>query len=411
VSLIACARVALRALRVNLLRSILTMLGIIIGVGAVITMISVGAGAQARVAEQIRSLGSNLLVISPGSLSSGGVRLGYGSRPTLTEDDAAAIVREIPAIRGAAPSVWTAGGQIVYGNMNWWTGVQGTMPDYEDVREWPVSGGRYFNDDEVEAAAKVVLLGQTVVANLFGKADPLGEVVRIGQVPFTVIGVLERKGQSTTGRDQDDAVIIPITSARKRVLGPGGPKGDAVHVITAKVRLGENLKAAERQIQGLLRQRHQLQSFQDDDFRIQNLAEILQAEEASTQTLTFLLGSIAAVSLLVGGIGIMNIMLVSVTERTREIGIRMAVGARSADILIQFLVEAVTLALLGGTIGIVLGISGSYAIAYFAQWRTLINALSIVLAFGFAGAVGVFFGFYPARKAAALRPIEALRYE
>jgi putative ABC transport system permease protein len=410
--LLVSAGVALRALRVNALRSGLTMLGIIIGVGAVIAMIAVGAGARARVTEQIQSLGSNLLIVSPGTASSGGVRLGYGSRPTITEEDGSAIAREIPGVRAAAPSVWAGSCcRLVYANLNWWTVVQGTVPEYEAIREWPVARGRYFTYDDVEAAGKVAVLGQTVVANLFGKSNPVGEVVRVGQIPFTVVGVLDRKGQNAFGNDQDDVVLVPITTAKKRVIGPEGPRGETVHAITVKVRDGASLKGVERQIRELLRQRHRLEAFHDDDFRVRSLAETLQAEEQSTRVLSILLGAIASVSLLVGGIGIMNIMLVSVTERTREIGIRLAVGARGTDIQTQFLVEAVTLALIGGTIGIALGVSAAYAIGYFAQWRTVIHPESILLAFGFAAAVGIVFGFYPARKAAALNPIDALRYE
>jgi len=410
VNLLACARIALRALRVNKLRSILTMLGIIIGVGAVIAMISVGTGAQARVAEQIRSLGSNLIIVLPGSFSSGGVRLGLGTRPTITEEDSTAIVREVAAVLSAAPS-YRGGGQVVFGNTNWGTTIQGTIPDYEEARQWPAVVGRYFTQEELEGAAKVALLGQTVALNLFGGVDPIGTVVRVRQVPLTVIGVLDRKGQSSWGQDQDDVVLVPMTTAKKRVLGPSQPLASSVGAISVRVRDGEDMKAAEQQIRDLLRQRHKLQGYQEDDFWIRNLSEMLQAEEESSRILTILLGAIASVSLLVGGIGIMNIMLVSVTERTREIGLRMAVGARGRDILTQFLVEAVTLSLIGGSIGIGLGLAGSYAIAYFAEWRTLINAQAILLAFGFAAAVGVFFGFYPASKAAGLNPIEALRYE
>ena len=409
-NLLVCARVALRALRVNPLRSLLTMLGIIIGVGAVIAMVSVGAGAQARVAEQIRSLGSNLILILPGSVASTGVRLGFGTRPTITQDDAAAIVAEIPSIQSTAPSV-RGRDQVVWGNTNWSTAIQGTTPDYEETRQWPVSSGRWFTKDEADSAAKVVLLGQTVVENVFGGMDPVGIVVRVSGVPLTVIGVLDRKGQSSWGQDQDDIVMIPIWTANKRVLGPTKPLATSVNAISVRVRDSADMKAAEEDIRSLLRQRHKLQGFQEDDFWIRNLSEMLQAEEASSRVLTMLLACIASVSLLVGGIGIMNIMLVSVTERTREIGLRMAVGARGGDIRTQFLVEAVTLSLTGGLVGIAIGVGGAYAIAYFAEWRTLINAQAIFLAFGFSAAVGIFFGFYPAQKAAQLNPIEALRYE
>ena len=409
-SILACARIALRALRVNKLRSILTMLGIIIGVGAVIAMVSVGAGAQARVSEQIRSLGANLIIILPGSVASTGVRLGHGTRPTITQDDSAAIAREIPAVQATAPTV-RGRDTLVFGNTNWSTSIQGTTTTYEEARQWPVVSGRYFTVEEQESAAKVVLLGQTVVDNVFGGADPVGTMVRVGGTPLTVVGLLEKKGQSSWGQDQDDVVVIPITTANKRVLGPTQPLPTSVNAISVRVRDGGDMKAAEEEIRQLLRQRHKLQGYQEDDFWIRNLSEMLQAEEASSRILTMLLAAIASVSLIVGGIGIMNIMLVSVTERTREIGLRMAVGARGRDILVQFLVEAVTLSLIGGVIGIALGLGGSYAIAYLAEWRTLLNVQAVLLAFGFSAAVGVFFGFYPARKAAQLNPIEALRYE
>ncbi len=403
-------RIALRALRANPLRSVLTMLGIIIGVGAVIAMVSVGAGAQERVAEQIRALGSNLIIVLPGSVWSSGIRMGLGSRPTITEGDARAVARELAPVQSVAP-VRRGTGQVIIGNQNWASVIQGTTPDLEETRQWAAASGRWFTQEEVEGAAKVVLVGQTVVANLFGGGDPVGQVIRVRETPLTVIGVLERKGQSNWGQDQDDTVVIPLTTAKKRVLGPSQPKADSVNVITVRVRDGENMKAVEEEMRQLLRQRHRLQAYQEDDFWIRNLSEMLQAEEESSRILTMLLAAIASVSLLVGGIGIMNIMLVSVTERTREIGLRMAVGARGRDILTQFLVEAVTLSLIGGIIGIVMGLVGSYAIAYLAAWRTLINAQAILLAFGFSATVGIFFGFYPARKASLLNPIEALRYE
>jgi putative ABC transport system permease protein len=304
-SLLACARIALRALRANTLRSALTMLGIIIGVGAVIAMISVGAGAQARVAEQIRSLGSNLIIILPGSVTSGGVRLGFGTRPSITQEDSAAIAREIPEVQATAPVV-RGTGQLVLGNTNWSTAIQGTTPSYEDARQWSVVAGRYFTPEDMESAAKVVLLGQTVVDNVFAGTDPVGQVVRVKEVPLTVIGVLDRKGQSSWGQDQDDTVIIPITTANKRVLGPTQPMPTSVNAISVRVREGEDMKVAEHQIRELLRARHRLQPWQDDDFWVRNLSEILQAEEASSRILTMLLAAIASVSLLVGGIGIMN---------------------------------------------------------------------------------------------------------
>ena len=409
-NVIQSSRVALRALRVNKLRSILTMLGIIIGVGAVIAMVGVGSGAQARVAEQIQSLGSNLIIVLSGSTNTSGIRLGQGSRLSITEEDSLAIAREIPAVQATAPSM-RGNAQVVYGNLNWATGIQGVTPDYSEVREWSVNAGRFFTTEDVAGAGKVALLGQTTAENLFGDSDPLGQVIRIKKVPFTVIGVLDRKGQNSWGQDQDDIVLIPLSTAKKKVLGVSQANARSVGSISVKVRPGEDMAETESQMRELLRQRHRLQPYQEDDFTLRNLSEILQTQEESSRVMTYLLAAIASVSLLVGGIGIMNIMLVSVTERTREIGLRMAVGARGRDILLQFLVEAVTLSLIGGVIGIVLGLGGSRAISQFAEWRTQVPPQAIAMAFGFAACVGVFFGFYPARKAARLDPIEALRYE
>ena len=388
------------------------MLGIIIGVGAVITMVGVGAGAQARVAEEIRSLGSNLIIVLAGTVTSGGVRLGTGSKVSITEDDAWAIQREVPSVQVAAPSVQgkAQDGQIVYGNLNWTTLVQGVTPEFFVAREWDVAAGKPFTEEDVEGATKVALVGQTVVVNLFAHADPLGQIIRIKHVPFTVIGVLDRKGQSTFGQDQDDVILVPLSTAQ-RLISSKKVKIGSVNSISIKVRDPDAMKEAEEQVRGLLRQRHRLKATDPDDFWLRNLSEILQAQEESSRVLTMLLAAIASVSLLVGGIGIMNIMLVSVTERTREIGLRMAVGARSRDILGQFLVEAVTLSLFGGLIGVGVGLTGAYGAAYVAEWRTLIQFDAILVAFGFAGTVGIFFGFYPARKASRLDPIEALRYE
>jgi len=404
------ARVALRALRVNKLRSVLTMLGIIIGVGAVIAMVGVGAGAQARVAEQIQSLGSNLIIVLSGSTSAGGIRMGQGSQLTITEEDSAALAREVAAVQASAPSM-RGNAQVVYGNLNWATGIQGVTPDYAEVREWGIVAGRFVTPEDVDGATKVVLLGQTTAQNLFGESDPLGQIIRIKKVPFTVIGLLDRKGQNSWGQDQDDVALIPLTTAKKKVLGVSQANARSVGAISVKIRAGEDMADAEAQMRGLLRQRHRLQPYQDDDFTIRNLSEILQTQEESSKVMTYLLAAIASVSLFVGGIGIMNIMLVSVTERTREIGLRMAVGARGRDILLQFLVEAVTLSLIGGIIGIVLGLGSSQAISQFAEWRTQVPLQAVAMAFFFAAAVGVFFRFYPARKAARLDPIEALRYE
>jgi putative ABC transport system permease protein len=410
VSVWQSVRIAGRALRVNKLRSALTMLGIIIGVAAVIAMVGVGAGAQARVAEQIQSLGSNLIIVLSGSVTSSGIRLGTGSQLTISEDDSAAIAREVPYVLVAAPSV-RGTSQVVYGNLNWATVIQGVTPDYFEARDWPVTDGRAISPEDVDGATKVALLGQTTALNLFGESEPLGQIIRIKKVPFTVVGVLSRKGQNSWGQDQDDVILMPISTAKKKVLGVSQANPRAVGSISIKIRPDEDMAEAENQIRGLLRQRHRLQPFQDDDFWLRNLSEVLQTQEESSKVMTYLLAAIASVSLLVGGIGIMNIMLVSVTERTREIGLRMAVGARRRHILLQFLIEAVTLSLIGGIIGIALGLGGSRAISYFAEWRTLIAPESIVIAFGFAAGIGIFFGFYPARKASRLDPIEALRYE
>lgn len=406
----ASARIALRALRANKIRSGLTMLGIIIGVGAVIAMVAVGAGAQARISEQIQSLGSNLIIAISGTTTSGGVRLGHGTQPTLTEDDAWAIQREVPSVEAAGPSMRGAG-QVIAGNLNWSTVIYGVTPEYLQVRNWQIVEGRPVTQHDVDGAYKVALLGWTVVEMLFGQSDPLGQVIRIQKVPFTVVGVLGRKGQTPWGRDQDDVIHIPLSTAKKRVLGVSLANARSVTAISIKAHPGSDMEEILRQIRALLRQRHRLQPDQDDDFWLRNLSEFLEAREESSRVMTILLAAIASVSLLVGGIGIMNIMLVSVTERTPEIGLRMAVGARSRDILTQFLVEAVILSLTGGLIGIGFGLASSWAIAYLAAWRTLIQPEAILLAFGFAGAVGIFFGFYPARKASRLDPIEALRYE
>ena len=409
-SFYALFRIALRALAINKLRSALTMLGIVIGVAAVIVMIAVGAGAQARVEEQIRALGSNLLLVMSGATTAGGVRLGFGSNFTLSEDDAVAINREIPeaiaapALRGSA--------QVIWGNSNWSTQIYGVTPEYLDARQWPLAAGRVFEPAEMSGAGKVCLIGSTVARQLFGAADPLDQVIRVKRVPFTVIGVLETKGQSLMGTDQDDLILMPISTARSRVLGTANvARQRSVGTIWVKVADGVDTREVEGQVRSLLRQRHRLQPGADDDFSLRNLQEVMSAQEASSRVLALLLAAVASVSLLVGGIGIMNIMLVSVTERTREIGLRMAVGARTRDILGQFLVEAVTLSLIGGLIGVALGVGTSAAIAELAGWRIVISPEAIGLAVAFAFAIGVFFGFYPARKAARLNPVEALRFE
>ncbi len=401
---------ALRALATNWLRSMLTMLGIIIGVAAVITMIAIGGGAQQRVEEQIKSLGTNIMLVLPGAQTTGGVRMGAQTGQTLTEEDARAIATEVPEVQAAAPSLRT-GTQVVAANANWSTTVMGTTADYLEVRDWPLEQGRNFEDAEHAGSAKVVLLGQTVARELFGDADPIDQTVRVRRVPMQVIGVLGRKGQNSMGQDQDDVIFVPLSTYRNRIQGMSAGRIKRVGAISVKVREGQSMQDAGDKIRELLRQRHRLQSGADDDFSLRNLTEMLQAQEESSRVMALLLAAVAGVSLVVGGIGIMNIMLVSVTERTREIGLRMAVGARSRDILGQFLIEAVTMSLVGGAIGIVLGIVATWVIGSFAGWQVLLSAESILLAVGFSAAVGVFFGFYPARRAAALLPIDALRHE
>jgi len=376
----------------------------------VIAMMAVGTGARERIAEQIRSIGSNVIIILSGSTTSGGIRLGSGSVLTLTEDDATAIAREVAAVEAAAPTM-RGTAQVVFGNQNWSTVIQGATPEYLVVREWPVVSGRGIMSQDVDGAAKVVLLGQTVAGNIFGDSDPLGEIIRIKKVPFTVVGVLAAKGQSAWGQDQDDIVVIPLSTAKRKVLGVSQANARSVGAIIVRAKGPEWMEEAVEQVTALLRQRHRLGPAEDNDFTVRNLSEVFAAQEESARTMSLLLGAIASVSLLVGGIGIMNIMLVSVTERTREIGIRMAVGARERDILTQFLIEAVTLSLIGGIVGIGLGVGGSALLSFLAQWETLIAPQAILLAFLFSTVVGVFFGYYPARKAASLDPIEALRYE
>jgi len=405
----ASMKIAFGALRINKLRSALTMLGIIIGVAAVIAMVAIGSGAQARIQQQIASIGSNIIIVLSGSITSSGIRLGTGNALTLSEDDVRAIVRECPGVQVAAP--YSRGGvQVVYGNTNWGTQIVGTTPDYLTIRDLGIEKGQAFTNADVDSAAKVALVGKTVIDNLFGGEDPVGKVIRIKSVPFTVAGTLVPKGQSPTGQDQDDIVLMPISTAKKKVIGSSQANAAAVGAIMVQARQGMTYDAQD-QMTSLLRQRHHIQSNQDDDFTVRNMEEVFKAQENSASVMAILLAAIASVSLIVGGIGIMNIMLVSVTERTKEIGLRQAVGAKTKDILAQFLVEAVTLSVAGGAIGIVLGVAASLLISYFAHWSTLLSLGSIALAFFFSALVGVSFGYYPARKAAYMDPIEALHYE
>jgi putative ABC transport system permease protein len=407
---VSAIHIALRALQVNKARSTLTMLGIVIGVAAVIATVAVGSGATQRVQQQIASIGSNIIIIIPGSLTSSGLHMGTGNALTLTESDARDLLAQCPEVGSVAPVVRGAA-QIVYGDSNWATAVVGTTPAYLTIRELSMSQGTAFTEHDVDAANKVALLGQTVANNLFAGANPVGQSIRIKHVPFTVGGVLSRKGQSPTGQDQDDIVLLPISTAKRKVLGASSANADAVNAITLQARDASQIHAAQDSASALLRQRHHLQTGQDDDFSIRNMEEVFAAQEASSRVMSLMLAAVASVSLIVGGIGIMNIMLVSVRERTREIGLRQAVGAKTKDILTQFLIEATVLSVAGGTVGIAVGIIASIIISRLANWQTVIGVGAIFLAVFFSALVGIAFGYYPARKAAYLDPIEALRYE
>ncbi len=402
----AIIRIAMRALARNKMRSSLTMLGIIIGVGAVIAMVSVGQGAQQQAQQQIAAMGSNILFVGSGTVTRGGMRMGSGATKTLVYDDMLAIVRESPAVKAAAPGSQSSA-QVVYGNDNWATQINGTEPQYFDIRTWPFQEGSSFSQNDVDMAANVAVIGETVRKNLFGATDPIGETIRISNLPFKVVGVLVAKGTSAAmGQDQDDVIIVPITTLQKKITGQDWLRWIMVSAISR-----EASYTAQQQITSLLRDRHRIRPGQDDDFMVRNLADVADLADQQAQLFTVLLASIASISLIVGGIGIMNIMLVSVTERTREIGIRMAIGATEGDVQQQFLIEAVVLSLVGGAVGIMSGVGASYLITQTLGWPVLVSPMAIVAAVVFSMAVGIFFGFYPARKAARMDPIEALRYE
>lgn len=399
---------AIRSLKINKMRSILTSLGIIIGVSAVIIMLAVGSGASKKIAKDMESMGSNLLMIRSASANSGGVRMGFGTKPSLTLKDADAIFKNCRGILAVAP--YSSGTeQLTYGNQNWSTTVGGTTASYLFIRNYEISNGRNITGEDVQNNAKIAIIGNTVATELFGDVDPINKTMRIGSVPFKIVGLLKTKGQSGMGMDQDDLVFIPITTAQKKVFGTDFP--GTVKMINVKATDSEILDSTQEDITDLLKKRHHIGKTQDNDFEIRNLAEMQETIKSSAKTMSILLGAIASVSLLVGGIGIMNIMLVSVTERTKEIGIRMAIGAKASDIRIQFLIESFLLSIIGGIVGVIIGVVGAKSIELFSSMSIAISGFSIALALGFSGAIGVLFGYYPAYKASLLNPIDALRYE
>lgn len=401
-------KMAIVSLKVNKMRSMLTSLGIIIGVSAVIIMLAVGTGASEKIAKDMESMGSNLLMIRSGSVTSGGVRMGSGTRPTLTIKDAEAISANAQGVLAVAPYS-SESKQLTFGNQNWATSVAGTTASYLSIRNYEISDGRNFVPEDIKNTTKVAIIGNTVATELFGDMDPLNKTIRIENIPFKVIGTLKTKGQSGMGMDQDDLVFIPITTAQKKVFGTAFP--GTISMINVQAQNADIMTALEEDINGILRKRHNIGKNQEDDFQIRNLAEMQETIKSSARTMSMLLGAIASVSLLVGGIGIMNIMLVSVTERTKEIGIRMAIGAKASDIRIQFLIESFLLSVIGGLIGVLIGVLGAKAIQIFSEMSISISIFSIFLSLGFSGAIGVLFGYYPAYKASLLNPIDALRYE
>lgn len=404
-NLIMTIKIAYHALGRNRMRTALTMLGIVIGVAAVIIMVGVGQGAKSSIESQIASMGTNMLIIMPGSVTSGGQRLGFGSIQTLIPADVDAIIRDCPSVLDASPML-SSNGQVIYGNQNWSTSLNGVAPSYLTIRDWQLESGAAFTDNDVASATKVCLIGSIVATNLFGDESPVGKTIRIRKIPFRVLGVLVSRGQAAFGPNQDDLILMPYTTLMKRILNRTW-----ISLIFVSAISQAKMPVAQNEITDLLRQRHRIKAGDNDDFTVGNQTDITSMATQTSTILTILLGSVASISLLVGGIGIMNIMLVSVRERTREIGIRMAVGARGRDILLQFLIESIVLSAFGGLIGIILGVAGASLISKFASWPTVVSLTAIFVAIGFSAGIGIFFGFYPARTAAKLNPIDALRYE